>query len=192
MGGTVDPKTGKVVWKANVPIEDQPAYYNSHPPRALAGLICTPIDPPKPPSFHFDGHGEPVNVVFAIACRCGCKLFTVLAYIDDEDIQSPISVECSMCDWSQEIFSSGEHGYDAEVREEPLEQDEKDDDLIDELEAPEIPNPHEVIVRFEYPSDHLGDPQWKDREQELFSWITIIARDPESGELAFLFDEECA
>jgi hypothetical protein len=50
-----------------------------------------------------------------------------------------------------------------------------------------------VIVRFEFPSDHLGgDDQWKGREQDPFSWITFVARDAETGELEFLFDDECA
>ena len=189
MGGTVDPETGEVIWDARVPIAEQPAFYNSHPPRALEGLTCTPIEPPAPPDFTFDGHGELVNAVFVLGCPCGSKLFTVVCTFDDGEVRSPISVECSACDRDQDIFCTGKHGYDAEViPETPQEAGE----CPETLAAKEIPAPHEVLVRFEYPSDVLGDPEWQGREQDLFSWITIVARDPKTGELAFLFDEECA
>jgi hypothetical protein len=187
MGGTVDPKTGEVVWETHVPLAEQPAFYNSHPPRVLEGLTCTPFEPPL--DFEFDGHGEPVNAVFALACPCGNRRFTVVAHFDDDEIRSPITIECSACERDQVIFWSGKHGYDAEVS--PGEVQEVDE-WPEGLVAEDIEAPHEVIVRFEYPSDHLGDPEWKGREPELFSWITIAARDPETGKLGFLFDEECA
>ena len=38
MGGTVDPKTGQVVWEMHVPLDEQLAHYRAHPPRALRGL----------------------------------------------------------------------------------------------------------------------------------------------------------
>jgi hypothetical protein len=83
------------------------------------------------------------------------------------EIQSPITIECSACERDQVIFWSGKHGYDAEVSPgEAQEMGECPDDLV----AEDIEAPHEVIVRFEYPSDHLGDPKWKGREPELFSW----------------------
>jgi hypothetical protein len=188
MGGTVDPKTGEVVWEFHVPLAEQRAFYDSHPPRALAGLTCAPIEPPA--GFKFDGHGEPVNAVFTLACPCGNKLFMVSAWFKDDEVRAPISVECSECDRDQEIFMSGRHGFDGELN--PFESRAEDDEFPDDLVPQDVEAPHEVIIRFEYPSDHLGDPQWKGREQDLFSWITIVARDAETGELSFLYDEECA
>jgi hypothetical protein len=189
VGGTVDPETGEVIWEWHVPLEEQPAFYGSHPPRMLDGLTCAPIEPPRPPEFTFDGHGERVNAVFVLACPCGSRLFTVVCYFDDGEISSPIQVECAACDRDQTIFWTGKHGYDAEVSPEtPQEEGE----FPETLACEEIPAPHEVLVRLEYPSEQLGDPEWKGREQDLFSWITIVARDPKTGELGFLFDEECA
>ena len=66
MGGTIDPKTGEVVWQMHVPAAEQLAYYRSHPPRALSGLRATPIEV----EFQFDGHGEPINSIFEVACPC--------------------------------------------------------------------------------------------------------------------------
>jgi hypothetical protein len=97
-----DPKTGEVMWEAHVPLAEQPAFYNSHPPRVLEGLTCTPIEPPL--DFEFDGHGEPVNAVFALACPCGNRRFTVVAHFDDDEIRSPITIECSACERDQVIF----------------------------------------------------------------------------------------
>jgi hypothetical protein len=42
------------------------------------------------------------------------------------------------------------------------------------------------------PSDHLGSGDHDGVERDLFGWITIVARDPSTGELAFMFDDECA
>jgi len=171
-----------------VPLAEQPAFYNSHPPRVLDGLTCTPIAPPA--GFTFDGHGEPVNAVFTLACPCGSKLFTVGAWFKNDEVRAPISIECSECEREQDIFVSGKHGFDGELN--PIEVPAADDEFPDDLVAQEIGLSHEVIVRFEYPSDQLGDPRWKGREQDLFSWITVVARDPETEALAFLFDAECA
>jgi hypothetical protein len=61
-----------------------------------------------------------------------------------------------------------------------------------DFELAEVPSPHEVIVRFEYPSEHLGGGDHDGREHDVFSWITILARDPRTGTLAQLFEDECA
>jgi hypothetical protein len=49
-----------------------------------------------------------------------------------------------------------------------------------------------VVVRFEYPSEHLGDPEWSGREHDLYSWFTLLARDPETKQLEHLYELECA
>ena len=64
-----------------------------------------------------------------------------------------------------------------------------DDDHPDDF--PDVDPPYEVLVRYEFPSEHLGAEEWRGREQDVFSWITVLARTP-AGELVFLFDWECA
>lgn len=188
MGGTLNPKTGQIEWDFHVPFDEQRAYYAAHPPSALAGLTATPIDV----EFPFDGHGEPVNAVFALTCPCGGDLFIVACWVEDNEIRPPISIECAACEASHEIFDPTRHGYDAVAGGLPADPP-SDDSYPDDLTHDDIDVPHQVLVRFEFPSDHLGgDAEWKGREHDLFSWITILARDPKTGALAFLFDDECA
>lgn len=85
MGGTVDPNTGEVVWEMHVPLADQLAHYRAHPPRAIAALRASSVDV----DFAFDGHGEPVNAVFELACPCGSTRFVAVAGIEDGEVSTP-------------------------------------------------------------------------------------------------------
>ena len=160
VGGSVDPDTGELVWDFHVPIAEQAAVYAAHPPSALGTLRATAIELPD---HAFDGHGEPVNVAFAVACPCGSTLFVPTGYwSDDEDrFISPITLECAGCETWHEIFDSSRHGFDGAVGNNRA-REPGPDEVPDELAGPS-----EILVRFEFPSDHLGA-------------------------LATLFDDECA
>jgi hypothetical protein len=178
MGGTVGPD-GKIVWEMHVPLDEQLGFYRSHPPRALASLVCTPVDV----DWRFDGHGEPVNSVFGLACGCGGKQFWVLAPLNEGDVPySPVVLECDGCDSQYIVFDGSKHGWDGELGSHSANDDHVPVDLAE---------PSEVIVRFEYPSDVLGDDEWKGREQDLFSWITLLVRN-DKGQLGMVFEQECA
>ena len=184
MGGTYDPETGKIVWELRVPVEEQVAFYRAHPPRALDGLTARPVELPDHP---FDGHGEPVNVAFELGCECGCATFCATGWVnDDDEIGPPVTLYCDACEREHEIFDPARHGYDAEISEGASEDTEGHPD-----DFPEPDPPYGVIVRFELASDVLGDDEWKGREQEVFTWITIVARSPD-GTLTTLLDWECA
>jgi hypothetical protein len=182
MGGIVDPKTGKVIWEFHVPLEEQLVHYRGRPPSCLGKLRCTPVELP---GFAFDGHGEPVNVIFELACPCGGKEFTAMAHFDDDDDewpQPPLVLFCEECDQDYEVFDASRHGFDAVMGGLELEA---------ECAEREIgADSYEILVRFEFPSDHLGDERYKGIEHHLFSWITFVGRD--AGELVTLFDYECA
>jgi len=185
MGGTYDPTTGQMVWTMHVPLADQLAHYRSHPPRAIRELRAMPVDV----DFRFDGHGEPVDVAFELACPCGGTRFDVTCGLDEDDEPAPpIELECGACAASYKIFDDNEHGYDAELNSVERQAPE----LIVDLDPADIDLTPELVVRFEFPSDHLGDPQYAGREHDLFSWFTLLARDPETKQLEFLFDAECA
>jgi hypothetical protein len=190
MGGTFDPKTGEIVWTMHVPAAEQLAHYRAHPPRALAGLRVTPIDL----DFTFDGHGEPINAIFEVACPCGCAQFTVSGGLDDDEIRDPIELECDECEEVYVVFNGKEHGYDGEQRNAGDDYPEPDD--YNELHPTEFEAPHEIVVRFEFGSEELGNPdgaaKWRGREQDLFTWFTLLARNAETKEIAFLYDSECA
>jgi hypothetical protein len=186
VGGTVDPKTGQVIWELRVPLTDQLSYYHAHPPRCLEGLTCTPA---RLTDFAFDGHGEPVNALFQVACPCGSELFTSLAHREDGEFVPPIHLECDGCAATRVIFDPRHHGYDGALgnngsREVPAE--------LAELGLSDVDLPHPVIVRFEFASEILGDDQWAGRERDLFTWITILARSVDGEEVVQLFDYECA
>jgi hypothetical protein len=155
----------------------------------LANFSCTAIDLP---GFAFDGHGEPINAIFELTCGCGGKSFTVLAHVEDGDSIPPVELECSSCNSTYVVFDPREHGYDAVIGNYGS---YEVDELVQELTPDTLLAPHGVIVRLEYPSDVLGDAALSadDLEpQDLFSWITILARDPTSGTLATVFDDECS
>lgn len=189
MGGTVDPKTAEMVWAMSVPLADQLAHYRSHPPSALREIRATPIESIE---WTFDGHGEPVNSIFELACTCGSKLFTPtcgLASGDDvNEVGPPIWLECAVCDVAVEVFNPSTHGWNAVMC-----GDSYDAPIVTgELEGEVVMAPHEIVVRFEHGSEDLGNPEIAGREQDVFSWFTLLARDPETLEFEQLFDWECA
>jgi hypothetical protein len=185
MGGTYDPETGQIVWEFHVPLKEQLRHYASHPPSCLSSLRCTPTELP---GFTFDGHGEPVNVVFAVACVCGGSSFTVMGYLVEGELpEPPITLECDECEAEHMIFDARRHGYDGTVGGMDIEPEGEPRELFwDELEPP-----HAVLIRFEYPSDVLGDEQWQGKEHDLFGWITVVGRGAH-GSPTLLFDYECA
>ena len=187
MGGVYDPKTGKIEWTMHVPLEQQLAHYRSHPPAVLRELVATPIEL----DFTFDGHGEPVNAIFAVSCPCGSTLFEVYCHVDEDTTTSPIELACGNCEETYTLYDANGHGYDAVVGGRKAHAHGPDVYETD-LEDPDVGAPHEVIVRFEFPSDHLGSGEHEGRESELFSWITILARDPHTKHVVFLFEDECA
>jgi hypothetical protein len=189
MGGTVDPKTGTITWEMNVPLAEQLTFYRTHPPRALGELCATAIEQTD---WKFDGHGEPVNSIFELACPCGSKLFTATCGVatsdDGNEVSPPIGIECDACEATFEIFDPGEHGWDAVMCGDGFDEPEGYDDL----EGNDVHAPHQVVVRFEHASDTLGDPELAGREQDVFTWFTLLARDPETQRLEQLFEWECA
>lgn len=184
MGGTVDPTTGAMIWEMRVPLEAQRAHYHAHPPRALAGLRATPAEV----TWAFDGHGEPVNAVFALACACGATDLIPVGGLDDDDaVEAPISIECEACEAVYTVFDPAQHGWDGELDPTAL----PEPVLLGEIETA-IDAPHQILVRYEYASEVLGDPAHAGREHDLFTWFTLLARDADTGELALAFDAECA
>jgi hypothetical protein len=188
VGAKVDPATGEWVWTFHVPIEEQLAYYASHPPRCVRELVCTPTELPDCP---FDGHGEPVNAVFAVTCPCGGDTFIPYgsAGPDHTDLRAPYYLECDQCDESWMVFDPYTHGFDPEI--EPGRTTPRTDLIEYEIGDTEV----HAFVRFEMPSDHLGDPEerpYRGREEDFFSWFTLVGKDPESGRVAVLGDWECA
>jgi hypothetical protein len=181
MGATVDPQTGELVWQFHVPLAAQRVYYAAHPPSTIGTLRVTPATV----DHIFDGHGEPVSLVYAVACPCGTDAFTVLVH---EGSEAPAILECAACGDQYEIFDPTEHGYDGALGNNAgieLPEPETIDAAPSSFEAP-----YQVLVRFEFASDQLGGEDLGVPAEDLFTWITIVGK---SGDkLETLFDAECA
>ncbi len=175
----------------DIALSEQLAWYASHPPRLLAPWCPRPV---PLPNWVFDGHGHAVNVAFVLACLCGSEKFDVSAHFDEETEgadgpHGPVGIDCPACDASGDLFDPDEHGYDAEMG---LREKVDPGDWYDGIPSAPVAPPYRVIVRLEYALDQLGAPDFTGREQDLFSWITILGQDAETGALVQLFEEECA
>jgi hypothetical protein len=171
MGGRVNDK-GEIEWDANVPFDEQIAYYSSKPPASFSHLRLTPIPMPDHP---FDGHGEPVNSVFEIACTCGGQEFIASAHEGEGGWSTdPLSIRCNACGLEQVVFNYCLHGYDGALGHYGEPKPPTTSRIV--LTGEDIGQPpYRIAVRFEYPSDILGDDgfkDWKGREGELYSWFT--------------------
>lgn len=170
---------------------EQIAHYTSRPPAAIGSLKPAPV---HLSGITFDGHGSPINSVFELTCECGSKGFSVLAHDGDDWVVDPVSVRCAGCNKQTVIFDARSQGYDGALGNLP--DTPAPATAIQELLSESLgASPYRVAVRYEYADDVLGDPEyadWKDRESELFTWFTVVAR-PLSGEGAeSVFDQECS
>lgn len=183
MAWYLDPETGEQVF-AHVPIDQQRVHFANNPPSCLTDLHSTAAELP---GYPFDGHGAPVNAIFAVACPCGTDVFVPLATVDDDNyFQPPYSLECTGCDETWEVFDPARHGWDGVLNPIPRETWDHTDELGDE---------QQIYVRFECSTDVLGNPDMpgtRGREPDLFTWFTLVGRDPGTGTLTTLVEWECA
>jgi hypothetical protein len=173
---------------------DQAEYFRAHPPRCIAGFAATPTELPE---VQFDGHGEPHNPVFALACGCGSRQLKVHGYRwSDPDsgrawLLSPLSAECAACGKRTDLFDVGVHGYDGEQGRNVRPRAEGTPVLDDCGRCGKLVA--ELFARFEYPPDlFVGDAQFGGREQDLFTWFTLVGRCCDCGQMLGYADVECA
>jgi len=193
---------------------DQASYFRSHPPRCIAGFTATPVGMP---GVQFDGHPslsqlninvpgveihapEHVNPLFALACPCGSARYFVHGFhwtnpdFDDQSVfLSPLSLECAACGRRADLLDTDVHGYDAELGHGSATVRGQGEAAV--CECPDCGRqPLEVFARFEYPDDLFdGDfPEFAGREQELFTWFSLVGRCPGCSELVAVADFECA
>jgi hypothetical protein len=151
----------------------------------------------------FDGHGTVVNTVFKLGCKCGGEKMFVNGYHwknpDFDNVEvfiSPIELECELCGKAAELIDTDVHGYDAELGHGSCTGRGKGG--RNRFSCPKCrPSSMEVYVRFEYPDDLLDDEfdsfeDFRGREQDLFTWFTLLGRCTTCGELIGISDLECA
>ena len=174
---------------------DQAEYFRTHPPRCIAGFTATPTELPD---VQFDGHGEPHNPVFSLACSCGSRHLKVHGHRwSDPDsgrvlLVSPLSAECAACGRHTDLFDAGIHGWDGELGN-SLERRAEGEPVVDDCGrcGQQVA---ELFTRFEYPADLFGgnSPEFAGREQDLFTWFSLVGRCCACGQMLGFANVECA
>lgn len=194
---------------------DQAAYFQSHPPRCLGGFTTQAAELPD---AEFDGHAslsdldfevppgvkisapEHINPVFSLACKCGAASHFVHGYRwinpdfnDAEVFLSPLSLECSACGANTESLDTDVHGYDGELGHGTATVRAQGEQFVFECDACGR-QPLQTFARLEYPDDLFdGDfPEFQGREQDLFTWFSLLGRCQRCSQLLAVADFECA
>jgi len=196
--------------------ENQTTYFKEHPPKCLLDFASQSdwLD-----NTDYDGHGfsgvypnglvTKLNIVFAVNCKCGNSLHSIVAESEQEEIwrykdlviAEKYFLECSSCRSRQLLFDPTLHGYNAVTSQmegwslsENVEGDSpsrKGEKLI--CECPSCHNTEfEVFARFEYSADLFDAPSFEGKEQDLFSWFTGIGRCKACSTTSQFIDYECA
>jgi hypothetical protein len=190
-------------------------YFSSHPPRCIAEFVARPTDLP---GVQLDGHAsmsqrtfqapadvtisapEHINLVFALSCQCGGSRHFVHGYRwTNPDVHnavvflSPLSLECAACGKKSDLFDADIHGHDAELGYgTPTVRGEGSRAVS---ECPTCGRqPLEAFVRFEYPDDLLGGhySSFAGREQDLFTWFSLVGRCSRCSKALVVAELECA
>jgi hypothetical protein len=148
-------------------------------PSCLDGFIAAQTNDLD--QHRFDGHGEPLNKVYALKCTCGSERLAVIGYhttnpdFDNAKILvSPISLRCTSCGRDEQLFDTQLHGFDAELESHPT-----------HIRARGERGPFacacggtnfKPFARFEFSSETLEDStgEWTGNEHNLFSWFTLV------------------
>jgi len=177
---------------------DQVSYFRSHPPRCIAGFTSTPV---TLPGIKFDGHGSLINSVFALACSCGSGQHFIhgFSWINPDNFDntpvflSPMSLECTACGKRTELIDTDAHGYDAELGHILATARGRGDPSVYEcLECGR--QPLDAFARFEYPYELFDEDfaEFAGREQDLFSWFSLLGKCRQCSQLLAVADFECA
>jgi hypothetical protein len=194
---------------------DQVKYYRSHPARCLAGFLTRSTELP---GVEFDGHlslsqldedlrlsgkisaPEHINPVFGLSCKCGGDRHYVHGYRwanpdyhNEVVFLSPLRLECAQCNELTDLLDTDIHGYDGEWGHGSATARGKGDETV--FECPICGRqPMETFVRFEYPDDLFDRDYAKfaGRQQDLFTWFSLVGRCPKCSEVLPITEFECA
>jgi hypothetical protein len=193
-------------------LRDQADYYRTHPPRCIAGFG---IAPDELPGFRFDGHLAPsaikapegmidgpelLNPIFRLACTCGHDHHHVIGhhwrnpdYSNVLVFLSPIVLRCASCGKETEVIDTDRHGYDAELGH--IVATARGEGDRGEYRCDQCgPQAFRIWVRFEYPDDLFRRTfkGFQRRQQDLFSWFTLVGKCPCCSRELDITDFECA
>ena len=178
---------------------DHVRHFRNHPPRWIAGFNATPF---ALPGVEFDGHGLQINSVFALACSCGSGQHFVhdFSWINPDNFDnvpvflSPLCLECIACGMRTDLIDTDAHGCDAELGHSPMATARgRGNPAV--YECPKCGRqPLQAFARFEYSGELFdGDfPEFAGREQDLFSWFSLVGKCRRCSQLLAVADFECA
>jgi hypothetical protein len=194
---------------------DQAGYLRNHSPRCIAGFT---VKPTELRGVEFDGHSSVsqinvnahpgitiegpnhINSVFALACSCGNNWhythgyrWTNPDYHNSVVFLSPLGLECAVCRRMTDLLDTDIHGYDGELGHGSATVRAKGDRVV--YECPTCGRqPLELFVRFEYPDDLFDGnfPAFAGREQDLFTWFSVVGTCSQCNAMLAIADFECA
>lgn len=172
-------------------------FLQSNPPRCIQEYVVAQTDLP---GRGFDGHGEDLNPVFGLKCKCGHSIYSVIGHdwrSEQKEGRSvfvgPIRLECQGCSSTTVVFNAEKHGYDVELGHGCYTVSGKGDVARAGCSSCGSTEFY-VFARFEYPDDLFTDDfaEFAGRIQDLFTWFTLVGRCTGCNELWDIADFECA
>ncbi len=164
------------------------------PPRCLAGFKT---EPAELPGVKFDGHGQPLNKVFHLCCTCGSDHFLALGYpLINRGVPifvSPLALQCATCKKVTELIDTKVHGYDSELGHTSATIRGKGERQPFACKTCGV-RPMIAYARFEHSDETLYDSTGEliGKEQDLFTWFSLVGRCDGCEQLVNVSDFECA
>ena len=158
---------------------DALARLQANTPNCLDGFAATlthDLD-----SLRFDGHGEPLNKVYTLKCKCGGDRLAVIGYLTTNPdfnnarvFVTPIALRCAGCGREELLFDTELHGYDAEIEPHPTHIRARGD--RGPFTCACGGDQFKPYARFEFSSETLEDStgEWTGNEHNLFTWFSLV------------------
>ncbi|MDM8006561.1 MAG: hypothetical protein QUV05_10500 [Phycisphaerae bacterium] len=176
---------------------DQLDYYRKHPPRCVKDFKVHPV---ILEGAVFDGHGSDTNPVFSLHCLCGHARLFVLGhywrnpyYGNKSFFVDPLALQCEACGKVTGLFDGSVHGYDPECCDLHPEREGLSERVAFECEECGR-QPFVVFARFEYPDDLFNKEfdGFRGREQDLFTWFSLLGICSKCSRQLEITDFECS
>ena len=172
-------------------------FFKSNPPSCVDGFEKKYIDSLE---IDFDGHGEEINPVFQLSCKCGSNTFSVYGHKwtnpDNGEIFyiSPLSATCTECAKQNPIFDIQNNGYDAVLGHGTFGARGEGTPEIFECHSCNESTTFELFARFEYPDDMFDEDfdDFRGKEKDLFTWFSLHGKCTSCNTLVDISEDECA
>lgn len=158
-----------------------------HPPRCLELVVASPA---PEPDILLDTLSDWPNRFFGIRCPCVGDQFSVSGeilrhmLIEQDVVVGPVGARCSSCGQAALVFDPRLHGYDVEL-----------DHFPPEFESTATPRnfqcPACTASRFTLVA-RWYEGRFRGKEQDLFTFFTLIGRCTGCNTLATIATCECA